>query len=42
MQTTVKRVGAWIWKHLHLWVPPVAGAVYFVLWGRLLREQERV
>ncbi|MCU1577393.1 MAG: hypothetical protein JWP70_2097 [Leifsonia sp.] len=39
MQTTVKRVGAWIWKRVPaflkqvpVWVPPAAGIVYFVLW----------
>jgi signal transduction histidine kinase len=32
MQTTVKRVGAWIWRHLHVWVPPLAGIIYLVLW----------
>jgi signal transduction histidine kinase len=39
MQTTVKRVGARIWKrvavfwkHVPVWAPPIVGVVYFVTW----------
>ncbi|MDQ1581911.1 MAG: hypothetical protein QOD05_2686 [Microbacteriaceae bacterium] len=32
MQTTVKRIGTWIWRNLLVWAPPVIGVVYFVLW----------